>query len=236
VQLLNFFLSALKPNDRAALTANMSEVAIGAAQVLFETGDLVDTIYFPGSACISVVIVLSDGKTVETATVGRESVVSLIDAITDQPSRSRVFAQIGGSAMQMAASAFRGRLAESGDLLALTLLHARATAMQAEQGVACNAAHGVHGRLARWLLMTQDRVGTDSFPLTQDYMAVMTGVQRSTVSNMAGALKKAGVIDYSRGNLRIVDRKALLRHACECYAIVSDQFESLRPDGGQRPS
>ena len=227
VKLLNFFLSALKPDDRTAITIGMSEVALGSAQVLFEPGADVDWVYFPGSACISFVTVLSDGKAVETATVGRESVVSLIDAATGCPSRSRVFAQIGGTAMRVAASTFRARLAQSPDLLELTLLHARATSLQSEQGVACNATHAGQGRLARWLLMTQDRVGLDSFLLTQEYMAVMTGVQRSTVSALASALKKAGVIDYSRGRLTILDRPALIRHACECYAVIGRQFEAL---------
>jgi CRP-like cAMP-binding protein len=230
VQLLNFFLSALKPNDHTALIQNMSETTLSSAQVLFDTGDPVDTIYFPGSACVSLVTVMRDGKAVETSTVGRESVVALIDGITNRPSRSRAFAQIGGSAMRVPASAFRTQLAASADLLALVLLHTRASSLQAEQGVACNATHGVHGRLARWLLMTQDRVGASAFPLTQEYMAVMTGVQRSTVSTMAANLKRAGVIDYSRGQLTILDRRALLQHACECYAVVGQQFEELRTE------
>ncbi len=91
MQLLNFFLSALKPSDREALTNGMTEIALASAEVLFETGDEVDYVYFPGSACISVVTVLKDGKVVETSTVGRESVVAVLDAITIQPSRSRVF-------------------------------------------------------------------------------------------------------------------------------------------------
>jgi hypothetical protein len=108
------------------------------------------------------------------------------------------------------------------------LSHVRATALQAEQGVACNVAHDVHGRLARWLLMTQDRTGLASFPLTQEYMAVMTGVQRSTVSIVAAGLKKAGIITYSRGDVTVLDRPALERQACECYAVVGQAFEALR--------
>ncbi len=228
MQLLNFFLSALRPDDLAALSSGLAEVSFAPGEVLFEYGAEVDSIYFPGSACISLVTMLRDGKAIETATVGRESAVGLMDAITDQPSRSRTFAQISGSAMRMSAPTFRARLNESPSLLRLTLLHVRANSLQAEQGVACNVAHDVHGRLARWLLMTQDRVGADTFPLTQEYMAVMTGVQRSTVSLMAGALKKAGVIDYARGMVKIRDRAALLRHACECYLVVGEQFEELR--------
>jgi CRP-like cAMP-binding protein len=228
VKLLNFFLSALKEVDQASLLASMTEINLAPGEVLFETGEPIDWVYFPGSACVSFVTLMSDGRAVETSTVGRESVVGLVDAMTNMPSRGRVFAQIGGGAMRISAATFRTQVLGSPDLLRLSLQHVRATALQAEQGVACNATHDVRGRLARWLLMTQDRVGTSSFPLTQEYMAVMTGVQRSTVSAMAGTLKKSGVIDYSRGNLVIRDRPALMKHACECYEVVGQQFEELR--------
>jgi len=132
--------------------------------------------------------------------------------------------------MRMPTSAFRARLRESPDLLMLAHRHVRATSMQAEQGVACNASHGVHGRLARWLLMTQDRVGSTSFPLTQEYMAIMTGVQRTTVSTMAAKLKKDGVLTYSRGRMTILRRESLLAQACECYAVIGQHFEELRQD------
>ena len=99
---------------------------------------------------------------------------------------------------------------------------------QSETSLACVLAHTADGRLARWLLMTQDRVGSRAFPLTQDYMAIMTGVQRSTISQLAAALKEDGVIDCSRGTLTILERPALIDHACECYGTVGDLFEELR--------
>ncbi len=235
MKLLNFLLSALDPTDLQALSPHLEEVSLSASQVLFEAGDLIDAVYFPGSACISIVTLMTDGKAVETSTVGRESGVGLLDALTQQPGRSRIFAQIGGSATRLPAEIFRQSLAESPTLLILTLLHARANAIQAEQGVACNIAHEVQGRLARWLLMTQDRVGAASFPLTQEYMAIMTGVQRSTVSVMAGNLKKAGVINYVRGQVVIKDRASLIKHACECYGVVSEEFEALRA-GAKKPA
>jgi CRP-like cAMP-binding protein len=228
LKLLNFLLSALTPEDLQALSPHLEEVSLHASQILFDAGDVVDTIYFPGSACISIVTLMTDGKAVETSTVGRESGAGLLDALTERPARTRIFVQVAGSAAKLSAAAFRQRLAESPSLLRLTLLHARATAIQSEQGVACNVAHEVHGRLARWLLMTQDRVGTASFPLTQEYMAIMTGVQRSTISVVAGMLKKAGVIDYVRGQVVIRDREALIGHACECYGVVSEEFQALR--------
>src|SRR4051812_47756642 len=206
----------------------MSEVVLSAGEVLFEPGSRPDAIYFPGGACISLVTILADGRTVENATVGRESAAGLMEAITERPATARAFAQIGGGAIRAPASFFRARMHQSPALAHLTLLHLRANGVQAEQGVACNVAHDVPARLARWLLMTQDRVGSKTFPLTQDYMAVMTGVQRSTVSLAASALKKRGVIDYSRGTVMIQDRAGLQRQACECYGIIGSQFEELR--------
>lgn len=228
MKLLNFLLSALEPDDLAALSPSLTEVVLVVGDVIFEPGEQPDAIYFPGGACISIVTIMSDGRAVENTTVGRESAAGLMEAITDQPATARAFAQIGGSAIRAPAALFRARMLQSPPLAALTLRHVRANSVQAEQGVACNAAHDVSARLSRWLLMTHDRVGSKTFPLTQDYMAVMTGVQRSTVSLAASALKKRGVIDYSRGQVTILDRPGLLRQACECYGVISSQFEGLR--------
>lgn len=227
----NFFLAALSGADADALVPRLKEVSLARGEVVYEVGDLPELIYLPGGACVSVVSVMGDGKAVEVATIGRESALALLDAALGAPVRSRMFAQIGGSAMTLPAAAFRARLVESPTLLNLTLRHARASAIQAELGVACNMSHSTGGRLARWLLMTQDRTGSDSYPLTQDYMAVMTGVQRSTVSVAAAALKHAGIIDYSRGQLAILDRLALIARACDCYGIVEAQFEELQGAG-----
>jgi len=224
----NFLLAALLPDDAAALTPRLKEVTLTNGQVLFEPDAPVDTLYFPSSACISIVAPLRDGKSVEIATVGRESAAGLLDVLTGMAAETRSFVQIAGAALSLPAAAFRARLQDSPALLRLALLHVRATARQAETSVACNAAHTANGRLARWLLMTQDRVGADLFPLTQDYMAVMTGVQRSTVSLVATALKNAGAIDYARGRVTVLNRNILIDHACECYAAAEEQFDTLR--------
>ncbi|HEV7383381.1 MAG TPA: Crp/Fnr family transcriptional regulator, partial [Phenylobacterium sp.] len=199
---------------------------------LYEPGEAVDTLYFPSSACVSVVSVMRDGRIVETTTIGRESAPGLLDAVTDRPASSRIFVQVAGAALALPSAVYRKQLAESLGLVNLTLRHARGQAQQAELGVGCNLAHTADGRLARWLLMTQDRIGSDLLPLTQDYLAVMTGVQRTTVSLMAAALKKAKIIDYSRGLLTILDRPGLISQACECYAVSERQFDELREPTG----
>ena len=233
MQFRNFLLSALRPDDAAALTPHLREISLSRSQVLFEPGQPVESVYFPSSACISITAVMEDGKLVETNTVGRESAAGLLDAVSGEPSATRCFTQIAGGAMMLPSTVYRNRMRESASLLRLTLLHLRASTRQVETAVACNVAHSADSRLARWLLMTEDRTGSSAFPLTQDYLAVMTGVQRTTVSQLAAALKKAKVIAYSRGHVVIVDRPALERHACECYAQMEAQFEALRSDGAE---
>jgi CRP-like cAMP-binding protein len=224
----NFLLAALAPDDAAALTPHLREVSLARSQVLYEPGAAVDLIYFPSSACLSVVEVLEDGRAVETATIGRESATALLDAMLKMPVATRMFVQIAGSALTLPAAVYRGRLAESPSLTQLSHLHLRATVRQAEIAVACNISHPADARLARWLLMTEDRTGSPSFPLTQEYMAVMTGVQRTTVSALAAAMKKARLIDYQRGNITVMDQAGLRAQACECYALMEDQFKGLR--------
>src|SRR3978361_276854 len=129
----------------------MTEGVLGAGEVLFEPGNRPDAVYFPGGACISVVTILADGRTVENATVGRESAAGLMEAITERPATARAFAQIGGGAMRVPAPLSRSGMQQSPTRAHLTLLHVRANGVQAEQGVACNAAHEVPARLARWL-------------------------------------------------------------------------------------
>jgi CRP-like cAMP-binding protein len=230
MQFRNFLLSALHSDDESALTPHLKEISLSRGQVLYQPGDEADLIYFPSSACISVVTIMEDGRTFETGTIGRESASGLVDAMAGARVSNRVFVQLAGGAMTLSAAAFRGRLRESPSLSRLALLHLRAIIRQAETQAACNVAHNADARLARWLLMTEDRVGGASFPLTQEYMSVMTGVQRTTVSMMAAALKRDGVIDYSRGNVAILDQTELKARACECYGEMERQFLQLQAE------
>ena len=212
---------------------DLCEVSLSQAEVLFDVGDMADHVYFPSSAVISIVTVMEDGRSAESHTIGRESGVGLVNAASRMAVQSRVFAQIGGGALRLPASSLRRRLASSPTMLEHLMRHVHATLLQAQQFTACNVLHSADQRLARWLLMTADRTGSASFPLTQEYMAIMTGVQRSTVSVIAGTLKKAGVIDYVRGQVVVRDREALIRHACECYGVVSEEFQALRISAGR---
>src|SRR5436190_8180735 len=141
MQFRNFLLTALRPDDAAAITPHLREISLSRAQVLFEPGSPVQQIYFPSSACISVTAVMEDGRLVETHTIGRESAAGLLDGITGEVAATRGFTQISGGAMVLPAAVYRSRMKESAPLLSLTLLHLRAATRQAETGVACNVAH-----------------------------------------------------------------------------------------------
>jgi CRP-like cAMP-binding protein len=235
VKFRNYLLSALGPADLAALLPALSEVSIPRGQVFFEPGSQVDEVIFPSNAVMSVVTVMRDGQAIESSTIGRESATPLLWALGNQPSKGRIFAQIGGAAIKLRAEALRARVAESPELMALMLRHAGSITFQAEQGVACNVLHDAAARLARWLLMTHDRTGHASLPLTQEYMGVMTGVQRTTISVVANQLRAAGLIRFSRGTVDILDRQGLEARACECYVAVRSEFDSLLAldeDGG----
>lgn len=228
----NSFLSALSPEDISAFGPHLVEVSLSRGEALFEVGDAPDLVYFPGNAVTSVVTVMKDGRCVETSTIGCESGVGLLDAMINEKVHSRTFTQIAGSAFRLPSVILRRRVEESPNVLKLLLQHIRANSYQAELSAACNVLHTIDQRLAKWLLMTADRTGNANFMLTQDYMAVMAGTQRSTISTAAAALKRVGIVRYARGQVSILDRPGLTRRACECYNEARDQFDDLR--GGRR--
>ncbi len=202
----------------------LSEVSLQRGEIVFPEGGEVPFVYFPSSAVLSVVTVMRDGRYIESNTIGREGGAGLLDAAGNAPSYHRVFAQIPGSAFRLPAEAFRRQLEVSTAFAQLLFRHALADAAQTQQFVACNVLHNAEQRLARWLLMTADRTGTRAFALTQEYMAVMTGVQRTTISAMASDFKERGLIRYSRGAMEIIDLPGLKDVACECAGVAHDLF------------
>jgi CRP-like cAMP-binding protein len=217
----------LSDTDRQALLPDLVEVSLAQGQVLFEVGDVAENVYFPSSAVISIVTVMRDGRSAESHTIGRESGVGLVNAAGEAPVQSRVFAQIAGAALRLPAGALRRQLAKSPAMSIHMMRHVHANMLQAQQFTACNVLHSADQRLARWLLMTADRTGSASFALTQEYMAVMTGVQRTTVSTLANGFKERGLIRYSRGHVEILDDAGLEKASCECAGVVRRQFDAL---------
>ena len=223
----NYVLRAMGRADRRALEPHMQEIALGAGDILYEPGYPVEWVYFPDTAVLSVVTVMSDGRMVESDTVGCESVVGVLSALGASPSISRTFTQIGGDAIKLSAARLRRQGEESGALRRLLIRHAQANLAQAHQSVACNALHDLNQRLCRWLLMSQDRTAEMEVRLTQQYLATMLGVQRTTVTEALRQLAAAGLISRGRGRIRLLDRERLEAQVCECYEAVRANLGQL---------
>ena len=191
---------------------------------LYTQGGAIEYVYFPEGSVISVVNHLGEGGSIETSTIGNEGMVGLSAVLGMGTAPSHVFCQIPGRAIRLSARCALEERRRGGQLAELLLRFAHVTIAMLTQSVACNRAHSVEERMCRWLLMTHDRAGADEFPLTQEYLGQMLGVRRPTVNLAGTALQRAGLIRYSRGRIRIVDRSGLEDASCECYARVRDEF------------
>jgi CRP-like cAMP-binding protein len=188
----------------------------------------IEEVYFPLTAVFSMVATAGEDRVVvEVGTVGYEGMVGLPLFLGSPVSPHAAFCQIAGSAARLPAAELHGYLARDGSLHRLLNRFTQTTMVQLAQNVACNQVHTLEQRMARWLLTTADRVRADTFLLTQEFLSQMLGVSRPSVSETASKLQTGGIIRYSRGHLRIVDRPALLRLACDCYRVLKAEFEAL---------
>jgi CRP-like cAMP-binding protein len=230
----NLLLASLSPSDLAALQPHLKLVHFKQEQVLFEAGDTIDATYFPTSAVISIVVTLSTGQVVEAAMVGRDGVVGAAAALDGKMALSRAIVQLSGEAMVCSVAGLRGAAMQSQSLLSLLIRHEQTLYAQAQQSAACMAAHHVDARLCRWLLRSRDLSQSDTLLFTQEFLAEMLGVNRTTVTVVAHTLQQAGIINYTRGKIRITNLEGLRDAACECYETVKSQYQSLLPDDQAR--
>jgi CRP-like cAMP-binding protein len=226
----NRLLAALPAEALWSLRPHLRTVPLPRGSVLCESGERLRRVYFPEAGAVSLVTVFEDGSTAEMATVGREGVVGIGALLGGEHAFGRHVVAVPGSALAVEASRFQSVLRENGALRAACETYAQAFLAHLLQNVACNAIHKVDQRCARWLLMCHDQAEGDSFELTQEYLAEMLGVRRSTVTVVAGSLQGEGLIHYRRGAMTVLDRRGLETTACECYQIVRDTYErSLLP-------
>ncbi|HEX8414250.1 MAG TPA: Crp/Fnr family transcriptional regulator [Sphingomicrobium sp.] len=223
----NRMLASLNAEDRAALEPCLVLVDLKKGQVLTQPDTPVDAVYFPETADLANVMVLDDGRAVETSNVGSEGVSGLAAVMAKAPCSWRVVVQIEGSAWKLPADVFRRQAQASPDLLSRALQLTHDYQSQAAQSAACNAIHEVTPRLARWLLLVQDRTNQKEMALTQGDLATLLGVQRTTINASAAELRTAGAIGYRRGKVQIRDRSALLGVACSCYQAQRLRSEAL---------
>jgi CRP-like cAMP-binding protein len=219
-QAANSLLAALPRQDYRRMLAELEPVNLVYGEVLYEPGDRARHVYFPGDAHVSLLVVVDKANALEVGLVGREGMVgmSLALGVEDEPVRAQV--QGGGTALRMKAAAFREELARCAPLQREVYRFAYAKLAQARQTAACNRFHQVPARLARWLLMTRDRVRSNQFHLTHEFLADMLGVRRAGVTNAAVSLQRKKLISYQRGNISILDADGLAAAACACYEIV----------------
>ena len=216
----SLILLSISDGDYSSLRPHLEYISLPNHLVLHEAGGKLEFAYFPNRGLISLVVVMKDGRTAEAGIVGNEGFTGTLAAVGLSRSTLHAVVQITGDGFRVEVGALQNTL-ESAPHLQLTLSrYAAIRGMQVAQTAACNRLHDIGQRLARWLLMTQDRVDSGSLPITHDFLATMLGTDRPSVSEAAGVLQKKKLIEYTRGAVKIVNRKKLENSACECYGVM----------------
>lgn len=223
----NRLLGLLSPADCRRLEPHLERVPLGYRQSLYRAHRPLGFVYFIETGVGSLVNTMANGDAAEVGTIGNEGVVGLPLLLGDDRAPTSVYVQVPGSGLRMTAARFSRELAQSASMRTVMLRYAHALFNQVAQSAACNHFHAIEQRCCRWMLMTHDRMKSDEFLLTQEFLAMMLGVQRTGVSAAAGGLQRAGLIRYSRGVVTILDRAGLLRRACECYGVSKREFDRL---------
>jgi CRP-like cAMP-binding protein len=226
----NAILASLSKGDVSALRPHLKPVYLSQKMVLHEPDGMIKSVYFPVNAVISLVVTLSGGATNEAAMVGNDGAVGLASALDGKIAASRAIVQLGGDAFMCDPAALKSVAMQSENLISIIMRHEQAMFAQAQQSTACMANHDVEARLCRWLLRARDLSGSDDLPFTQEFLAEMLGVRRTSVTAVALTLQAAQIIKYTRGQIRILDIDGLQDAACECYGAVKDHYQKLTGD------
>lgn len=223
----NKLLAALPKKDYEVLQRHLEEVPLLFAHVIYESGGPITDVYFPNSGIISVLAGSGERSTLEVGLVGKEGMIGLGAFLGVNSSHHRAVVQGAGSALKMKARHLREAWRNDGALPRVLLRYSHSVLTQMSQLAVCNQFHALEARLARWLLMTHDRIDGDEFQITQNFLSNMLGVRREGVSVAAGTLQKLGLIHYSRGRLTMVDRTGLEAKSCSCYGIMKNDKAAL---------
>ncbi|HME34972.1 MAG TPA: Crp/Fnr family transcriptional regulator [Candidatus Sulfotelmatobacter sp.] len=222
----NKILLSFSSKELSLVVPRLEFVRLKLHQVLHEAGETIKSGYFVNAGLMSILAVQPDGKTVEVGLIGREGFVGLPLIVGYSHSPTRVMTQADGAAYRCDAETLKQLIQQFPEMGKRLHRFAYQLAMQSTQIAACNRLHDVVSRLARWILMSQDRVRSDMLPLTQEFLGQMLGTRRSSVTVAAGVLQKAGLIAYTRGSVTILNREGLEEAACDCYTIVQQQLKS----------
>ena len=231
----NRLLATLPRRVVSSLVPHVTPVLLPPDKVLCDADEPLSHVYFIETGLVSLESVFEDGTTAEMATVGREGLVGIDTILRSERAPGRYVAPVSGLALAIEAVRFQNALRASPELRAVAENYAQAFLREALQTAACNSVHKVEERCARRLLMSLDRSDDETVTLTQEYLAETLGVCRSTVTLAASALRRAGLIRYRRGTIRVLDRAGLERVSCECYRAIRSQYERLLPRTYERP-
>jgi CRP-like cAMP-binding protein len=223
----NSLLAAIPRTAYRRLLAGLEPVTLKFGEVLYEPGETIRDVYFPGASLVSLLTLANGHLALEVGLIGREGMVGISLVLGHPVSLVRALVQGEGSALRMGAAPFLKAFRLSAPLQRELYSYTHALMAQISQTAACNRFHVVERRLARWLLMTHDRVKSDQFRMTHEFLGHMLGVRRVGVTKAAQSLQKRNLIRYSRGNIAILDRKGLEAAACECYEVVKDMHDGL---------
>src|SRR5213594_1922695 len=223
----SLLLSALPEEEYKRLLPSLQHVAFSLGEVLYESGGHIEYVYFPTTCVVSLLYTMEDGSTAEVGLTGNDGVVGVALFLGGETAPNRAVVQIAGGAFRMKAKVLQHEFMRGGPFQRMMLRYTQALITQISQTAVCNRLHSVEKRLCRWLLLSHDRVRSDELLMTQEFISNMLGGRRESVTVAAGRLQDAGLIQYARGQIRILDRKGLEATACECYQIVRDEFDRL---------
>ena len=223
----NRILGALAANDFARLQDDLELVHLELGQVLYESGDTLGHIYFPVTCIVSLIFTTQKGATAELAITGNDGLVGIPLVLGGDTTTHRVVVQSAGAAYRLRVETIRWELDQGGELQHLALRYTQALMTQMAQSIVCNRHHSVDQQLCRWLLLSLDRLPGNQLNMTQELIANMLGVRREAVTEAAGKLQAAGLIEYSRGHITVTDRPGLEARACECYATVKAEYDRI---------
>ena len=223
----NRLLAALPQEDYQRLTPHLKTVTLSLEQVLFKPDQKIESIYFPTQGVVSLISVMQEGSTTEIGLIGNEGVVGIFQFLGAEHANSRATVQVKGAALCLDANVLQAEFDRGAMLQKLLLRYSLSLFNQVSQTAACNTHHTIEQRVARWLLLIQDRIDQDQILLTQLFLSRMLGTRRASVNEVAINLQQQGIIDQRRGRIIIRDRQALEAAACECYQTLHGEYERL---------
>jgi CRP-like cAMP-binding protein len=221
----NAILSRLSHDELKTLLPKFKLVPLKLGEILYEPGDRIDYVYYPLAGIISLLATFEDGTTVEAGLTGNEGMMGFACVLGADTTPHQALVQTTGEALRMTSTDLRAEVEHGGPFLAAMLIYTNMMFVQVAQTAACNRIHTLEQRLARWLLLTDDRVATHQLELTQDFISRMLGVRRAGVTVAANELRQRGIIEYRRGNVIVRDRKGLEQTSCVCYELVKQEYD-----------